>query len=80
MTVEKALNSIKGTIIDYNMDGRATLYVLVKSKAGKYSIRQAFRNAYGEYKGFQIVKLLGGKDENLAKLDFEELITVITNR
>lgn len=73
MTINEILNSVK-TVIDYDMNSRATLFVLVKSDKGNYSIRQAFRNIYGEYKGFTIVKLLRNKGEDVAKIEFENLM------
>lgn len=76
MTIEMLLNSIK-TIVDYDMIANGTVFVLVKSDKGNYSIRQAFKNAYGDYKGFTVVKLLKNISEETAKLEFEDMISQI---
>ncbi len=74
MTIEMLLNSIK-TIVDYDMIANGTVFALVKSDKGNYSIRQAFRNYYGEYNGFTVVKLLKNISEETAKLEFEDMIS-----
>ena len=79
MLVEKALNNLKGTVIDYNMDCKQTLYALVKSEAGNYSIRQNFINAQGEYKSWYIVNLFGKISNDLAKLYFMDFMDKIYN-
>ena len=76
MTIEMLLSSIK-TIVDYDMIANGTVFALVKSDKGNYSIRQAFRNGYGEYNGFTVVRLLKNVSEEIAKIEFEDMISQI---
>lgn len=74
MMIEQVLNSIKGQVIDYDMTNKGTLFVLVKSEKGNCSIRQAFRNGYGEYNGFTMVKMLRNMGTDVARMEFNDLM------
>ena len=73
MNIEQALNSIAGQVLDYDLISNNTLFALVKSEKGNISIRQAFRNKYGAYNGFKMVKMIKSGEE-LARLDFSDFI------
>lgn len=74
--IEKALNEIKGKVIDYDVIHNGAILALVKSDAGNYSIKECFRKGNGEYQGWKVAKLLRKADEQMAKWDFEELVSI----
>jgi len=76
MMIEKALNELKGKVIDYDVIHNGTIFALVKSKAGNYSIRQCFRNGNGEYQGWMVAKLFRKADEQMTRWDFEEMVSI----
>jgi hypothetical protein len=75
--IEKIMATIKGEVVDYDMISNGTLFVLVKSDKGNYSIRQAFRNIYGEYHGFNMVKMMRNVGREVAMMEFEEMMSEI---
>ena len=74
MNTEQILNSVKGKVIDFDMTSNATIFALIESEKGNYSIRQAFRNVYGEYKCFKMVKMLSKMGKDVAELEFADFI------
>jgi len=75
--IERIMATVKGQIVDYDMTSRATLFVLVKSDKGNYSIRQSFRNIYGEYNGFKMVKMMRSVGREVAQMEFSEMMSNI---
>ena len=75
--IEKIMATIKGEVVDYDMISNGTLFVLVKSDKGNYSIRQAFKNIYGEYHGFNMVKMMRSVGREVAMMEFEEMMSNI---
>lgn len=70
------LSCLNGTIIDSYVSAFG-IYVLVKSKAGKYSIRFAERVGMDGFKDFKIEKLLGGIGEVVARAYFDDFVSKI---
>ena len=77
VNIERLMATVKGDIVDYDMISNATLFVLVKSDKGNYSIRQAFRNIYGEYNGFIMVKMMRSVGREVAQMEFSEMMSNI---
>lgn len=70
----ESLSNAARTVIDYDVVTNGTLFVLMKSKKGCYSIRQIFRNRYGEYNGFYIVRRMSKVDESIARMEFADYV------
>lgn len=75
--IERIMATVKGEVVDYDMISNGTLFVLVKSDKGIYSIRQAFRNIDGEYNGFKMVKMMRKAEREVAMMEFEEMMSEI---